>query len=128
MAIGANWSDCWAANSWSALAWVQDTLTDSTHAGTIFAGLNAAVLAIWGATTTFRLTDASQLSVTAIYDHNYVESGLINGYRPLLHCKTSDIATVTTGSEVKLNGVLHKVRVIEPDTGGMSRLILEKSQ
>ena len=128
MAIGANWTECWDANSWSALAWAQDTLDDSVHSGSIFSGLNTAVLAIWGATTTFRLTDASTLSVSAIYDHNYVESGMINGYRPMLHCKTSDIAAVTTGSETKLNGVLHKVRVIEPDTGGMSRLILEKAQ
>ena len=68
------------------------------------------------------------ITLTAIFDYEYVEAGGTSGNRPTLLCRTSDIAGngISEGALVTAGGVNYEVKVPMPDSTGFMTLVLEK--
>jgi len=80
-----------------------------------------AMLGDFGQTVT-----VSEDDITAIYDEDYVESLDIAGVRPLLHCRSTDVADVIQGDDVEVAGVDYLVAKVQQDGTGVTILILEE--
>lgn len=78
-----------------------------------------ATAVVFGGTTT----------VKAIFDNAYIEGGGFNvgGTRPLLTCRSADVAAVAVGTPVVVNAVSYTVAEIEPDGTGVSVLHLQRT-
>lgn len=63
--------------------------------------------------------------IMALFDHEYVEVGQINGTHPVLTCRTSDLIHVSRGNIVHIDGDNYLIAVVESDGTGVSRVVLE---
>ncbi len=68
------------------------------------------------------------VSVSALFDRLYGETEEIAGYRPALHCKTTDVSSVAEGDAVTVEGVSYIVAGIEEDGTGITRFVLEEAE
>jgi len=67
-------------------------------------------------------------AVTAIFDHEYVAVENIEGERPVLTCRTSDLpAGLVNGDPVVVEGVDYTVASIHPDGTGVTLLVLREA-
>ncbi|MBT4292877.1 hypothetical protein HOD41_09325 [bacterium] len=85
-----------------------------------------AMLGDFGQTVTVSKDDFDRDLITAIYDEDYVESLDIAGVRPLLHCRSTDVADVIQGDDVEVAGVDYLVAKVQQDGTGVTILILEE--
>jgi hypothetical protein len=92
-----------------------------------FEPLNAAVLAAFGKAATVYFDGGGHAAVTGIFENEYVEAASINGTHPVLSCATQDLQDVSVGDEFEFSGVRYTIRVMQPDTGGMTKLISERT-
>jgi len=65
------------------------------------------------------------VSTEGIFDKEYGEIFNMDGNKPVLLIKTSDIGSAVRGSAVVVNAASYTIAGIEPDGQGMTRLILE---
>ena len=79
-------------------------------------------------------TDTDDFAVTAIVDGSSVDGILGNEFvlvdfvesrKPVFDCATAEIVGVAHGDTVTVGGGTYKVRGIQPDGTGMTKLILE---
>lgn len=64
-------------------------------------------------------------TVRGILDDEYIEDADIAGTRPVLVCKTADVAAVDQGDTVTIDGTDYEVVIPQPDGTGVTRLVLE---
>jgi len=67
-----------------------------------------------------------EATIEGILDDEYIEDLDIAGTRPVLICRTSDVAAVAQGASVTIGTVSYKVVVARPDGTGVTRLVLEE--
>ena len=65
------------------------------------------------------------VEIQAVFDYEYIETDQIQGYVPMLYCRSVDVENIPTGSSYSRGGVDYLVKVKQPDSGGMTELILE---
>lgn len=66
-------------------------------------------------------------SVNGIFRHEYMEIMDVAGERPTFTCRTADVSAVAVGAAATINSTSYRVRIIQPDGTGVTRLILEES-
>lgn len=70
------------------------------------------------------------VSFDAIFDNDFVEveaGGVpFAMQQPRLIARTSDISTLVEDDQIKINGIIYKIKVIQADGTGMTNLVLEK--
>ena len=86
--------------------------------------LNKSIVARLGETC--RLFGTSgYVEINAVFDYDYIDTEQIQGERPMLYCRSVDVENIPTGSSYSRGGVDYLVKVKQPDSGGMTELILE---
>jgi len=68
-------------------------------------------------------------TVNGIFDHEYIEALDVSGEAPVFVCATSDLddlGGVTQGDTLTVNGTGYRIRSVEPDGTGVTRLTLEE--
>jgi len=64
-------------------------------------------------------------AVEGIYARGYVEIAGVEGYRPILTVRSSDVLDVAHGWEVVIGADVFVVRGVQADGQGLTRLVLE---
>lgn len=67
------------------------------------------------------------VSITAVFRRTFVESLDVEGVRPTLLCRSSDVAGVVHGDAATVSAVAYKVHGIEPRDDGLTLLILKEA-
>lgn len=88
--------------------------------------MNAAVLDTWGERRQIDLSGGGFVVLKGIFQHEYVETSNINGYKPVLTCATSEIQEVSVGDTYVIDEVTYAIREPDPDSGGLTKLISER--
>lgn len=67
-------------------------------------------------------------TVPGILADQYIETLEVPGSRPVFTCRSSDVtaASIVFNTSMVIGGVTYKVKVIQPDGTGMTRLVLEE--
>ena len=63
-------------------------------------------------------------SVTAIFDHEYVEVNGVDSRRPVIQFEAAAKADAAKGDAVVVNSINYVIEVIEPDGQGLTSAIL----
>jgi|SRR5579859_3298633 len=87
------------------------------------------MLVDWGDTATIQGITGT---VTGIFDDKYqvisADGETIDSAAPMFLCRTSDVPGVVNGQTCQIDGgTTYKIRSVQPDGTGMTRLILSKS-
>lgn len=64
--------------------------------------------------------------INGIIDKEYIETNDMQGYNPVLTCKTLDLSSLTRGDIIERGKEIYTFIYQEPDGTGMSRVILEE--
>ena len=64
--------------------------------------------------------------VTGIFYREYVEVQNIAGERPVLVCRTADVAVAAQYDAVVVSGTSYRIRAKEHDGTGVTKLVLEE--
>lgn len=64
-------------------------------------------------------------TVNGIFDREFAVVGDVESFAPVFLCAGSDVSDVTHGASLRVEEDDYKVRGIEPDGTGMTRLVLE---
>jgi hypothetical protein len=67
------------------------------------------------------------VTITAVFRRQFVESLDVEGERPTLLCRSSDVSSVVHGDAVTVNAASYTVYGIEPRDDGLTLLILKES-
>lgn len=86
--------------------------------------LNKAIVSRLGETCRIFGT-SGYVEINAVFDYDYIETEQIQGERPMLYCRSVDVENIPTGSSYSRGGVDYLVKIKQPDSGGMTELILE---
>lgn len=80
------------------------------------------------ATTGFAVaaTYNGSTTVYGIFDNEYAEASNVQGSNPTFTIKTSAIASPAHGDTLVISGTTYKIRGVEPDGTGVTRLQLER--
>jgi len=64
--------------------------------------------------------------VDGVFNNEYVTVGMVESQSPVFECRESDIGVVTNGMVISSGVMQYKVRGLQPNGSGMTKLILEK--
>lgn len=64
--------------------------------------------------------------VDGCFDNQFINVGMVESQAPVFECRESDIGIVTHGMVITSDAVSYKVRGVQPDGTGLTKLILEK--
>jgi hypothetical protein len=76
-----------------------------------------------------RLVFVGGTEAWAIYDNGYVESGEtpgVEGRQPTLLCRSKDVSGAQKDTPIEVGDELYRVKRVEPDGTGMTRLLLKR--
>lgn len=85
----------------------------------------------FGVDAIFDPASSSHRTVKGVFDNEYeaVNAGGSMDFaitRPRFYCRSADVAEVSEGDDLEIEGVAYKIRVIMPDGTGMTEMMLEK--
>ena len=65
-------------------------------------------------------------SVDGVFGNEFISVGIVESQAPVFECRESDMGVVTHGMVITSDSVNYKIRGVQPDGTGMTKLILEK--
>ena len=68
-----------------------------------------------------------EVTLTAIFDYEYIEASAVESKQPVLTVLSSDVSTAAHGDPVTVRGVSYSIIGIQNDGTGMTDLVLVKS-
>ncbi len=81
---------------------------------------------------TYQKQNGENVTIKAIYDNEYRDVSVgdvqVEGYYPVLFCKTADIPDVRRGSLFIINGSVYKVINVRHDHSGVTTLVVSKNE
>lgn len=81
-------------------------------------------------TAAFSHAGGAAVDIPVIFDNDFkalnVDTGMVESAGPMAICKTSDVSTAVHNDTLTINSVVYKIIGIQPDSMGLTTLILSK--
>ena len=85
----------------------------------------------FGTAATYTPSGGSATTVNGIFDNEFFEAdagGMVAVaiQQPRFQCRTSDVSAAAEGDAITINSVAYIIRVVQPDSTGVTTLVLEE--